>query len=153
MVAARVNSVEGRAGPAVEALVRDCRAAGLRVTPVLRALLEVLARREEPIRIQQCAAEDPELGRCDPATLYRLFGRLEEQGIVRQIGMHGRSAWFGLADSLRHRHYLCCRRCGKVEPLRGECLLAETEKRIAEEHGYSGLTHELTFHGVCPACA
>lgn len=124
----------------------------MRVTRLLRAVLRFLLGREDPVRIQQAAA-DPSLRDCDPATLYRLFARLEENGLVRQIGMHGRSAWFGLADSLRHRHYLCCRACGLVLPLPGECALAETQERIARENGFTEINHELTFYGLCPDCA
>ncbi|MFP4352471.1 MAG: Fur family transcriptional regulator [Puniceicoccaceae bacterium] len=139
--------------PDPEDVLDRCRAEGLRITRVLRAVVALLVDRESPVRIQECAEADPFLAECDTATLYRMFARLEERGIVRQIGMHGRSAWFGLADSFRHRHYLCCRSCGKVIPLSHECSVASLEDRIARESGFADLGHELTFYGLCPECA
>jgi len=139
--------------PDSEAVLNRCRAEGLRITRVLRAVIGVLVERELPIRIRQCAEADPFLAECDTATLYRTFARLEERGIVRQIGMPGRTAWFGLTDSFRHRHYLCCRGCGMVIPLRHECSVASLEDEIARESGFADLGHELTFYGLCPACA
>ncbi len=135
-----------------DALISTCRENGLRATKSLRAILDLLCENDAPLSIQQCAEQSTELAAADTVTLYRLFERLEGVGIVRRIGLHERAAHYVLADALRHRHFVCCTRCGKVEPLDHHCTIGHLEEHVAEDSGYTNLYHELVFYGVCPAC-
>lgn len=136
---------------AVDELMEMCSASGLRRTAALEACLRVLSAAEQPMTLQQIAA-DPAFGvSCDPATIYRLITRLEERRIVRRIGFHSRAAHYCLREG-SHQDYLICRDCGSVEVLDIACPVEHLEKQIAVESGFSDLEHELEFFGRCLAC-
>jgi len=139
--------------PDVDGLILRCRQCGMRVTKTLRAIIELLVSTDAPVSVQLCAEAGGELGNCDTVTLYRLLERLEDAGLVRRIGLHKRAAHFVLADSLRHRHFICCTLCGKVEALGDTCTLNHQEEHVAADTGYTTLYHELVFYGLCPDCA
>lgn len=124
----------------------------MRATKSLRAILELLCTTDAPLSIQQCAEQSADLAAADTVTLYRLFERLEAAGIVRRIGLHERATHFVLTDALRHRHFVCCTKCGRVEPLSHHCTLGHMEAHVAEDSGFTSLYHELVFYGLCPKC-
>lgn len=135
----------------VENLLKQCSASGLRRTAALEACLRVLASADQPMTLQQIAADTAFGVSCDPATIYRLVTRLEERRIVRRIGFHSRAAHYCLRES-SHQDYLICRDCGTVEVLDIACPVEHLEKQIAEESGFSDLEHELEFFGRCAGC-
>jgi len=147
--------IDGRImkGRTPDELLEQCRDKGLRATKSLRAILQLLCATDAPLSIQQCAENSPALARADTVTLYRLFERLEGIGVVRRIGLHERAAHYVLADSLRHRHFVCCTRCGKVQALSQDCTIGHLEEHVAQDSGYVNLYHELVFYGSCPQCA
>lgn len=133
-------------------LIERCRKAGMRSTKLLKAALDLLSQTDSPISIQQCAEKSDALAGCDQVTIYRLLERLEKVGIARRIGLHERAAHFILADSLRHRHFVCCTVCGIVTALTDHCTLGHMEEHVAEDTGFKQLYHELVFYGLCPKC-
>lgn len=135
----------------IEELLKACSASGLRRTNALEACLRVLAAADQPMTLQQIAANSAFGVSCDPATIYRLVSRLEERRIVRRIGFHSRAAHYCLRES-SHQDYLICRDCGTVEVLDIACPVEHLEKQIAQESGFSDLEHELEFFGRCEAC-
>lgn len=135
----------------IESLLADCTAAGLRKTEALKSCLSVLAAARQPMTLQQIA-EDPRFTtECDPATVYRLIQRLEENRIVRRIGFHSRAAHYCLREG-SHQDYLICRDCGSVEILEIACPVEHLENQIADDSGYKDLEHELEFYGSCQKC-
>lgn len=136
---------------AVESLLEECAAAGLRRTAALRSCLAVLAAAAQPKTIQQIAQDPLFETDCDPATVYRLVTRLVEHRIARRIGFHSRAAHYCLRKS-SHQDYLICRDCGSVEVLDITCPVEHLEQQIAGESGYADLEHELEFYGRCLSC-
>lgn len=134
-------------------IIQRCRDNNMRVTRTLRAIVDLLVNTDSPVSVQSCAETGGELTNCDTVTLYRLLERLEEAGLVRRIGLHKRAAHFILSDSFRHRHFVCCTACGKVEVLEEKCTLNHHQEHIIEDTGYADVYHELVFYGICPACA
>lgn len=135
----------------IETLLKECSSSGLRRTAALEACLKVLATANQPMTLQQIAADSAFDVSCDPATIYRLVGRLEERRIVRRIGFHSRAAYYCLRES-HHQDYLICRDCGSVEVLDIACPVEHLEKQIADESGFTDIEHELEFFGRCAVC-
>ena len=132
--------------------IGESRRAGLRVTRGLREIVRALSERRMPISLSQLG-EDPTLkGQYDASTLYRVLLRLEERGIVRRIGLHGRSAHFILRAPGLHSHFLVCRGCGAIEEIDIDCPVRELDRTIEAETGYRDLEHDLSFYGLCRAC-
>ena len=50
-----------------------------------------------------------------------------------------------------HHHHLVCRRCGKAVEIAGPAV--ETwAQRVADEHGYTDLSHTVEIFGLCREC-
>ena len=130
--------------------VQECRARGLRRTKAMEELLRYLIDADKPRTLADCATE---LGdQCDKATVYRLLVRLEENGIIRRLGLHDRSAYFTMRYPDRHNDYLICTECGSIDSLDISCPVEALEREISEKSGFQKLYHELEFFGVCPEC-
>jgi Fur family ferric uptake transcriptional regulator len=133
-------------------LLAACRAAGLRRTHLLEAVLEVLRTHSEPIKIGDLVQARGIRGTCDLATLYRLLQRLESRGLVRRIGLHERAAHFTLRRA-HHHDYVVCRDCGDVATLEMDCPAEKLEGEVGRRTGFREIYHELQFYGICPRCA
>ena len=142
------NQVQARVQWALE----RCKAVGMRKTRVLELALGVLVSENRPMRLDDLATSPELQGQCDRATVYRLLKRLEEQGLIRRLGLHERAAYYVMQFPGEHGDYLICRDCGSIERLRRHCPVEALEQEIARETGYAELHHELEFFGICPAC-
>ncbi len=124
----------------------------MRRTRALEVVIEELARRGKPSTLAEMSGTPLVKMQCDPATVYRLVMKLEEQGLVRRLGFHERSSYFMLVIPNHHHDYLVCTQCGAIEQLDMACPVHALEKKLEKQSGYSGIYHELEFFGVCPAC-
>lgn len=133
-------------------LLAQCQANGLRNTPALRTLLEVLLAAELPQSLQDLEGDEKLAAQCDRATIFRNLQRLENVGLLRRLNFAHKGAKFTLYQGSAHKEYLVCSQCGNVRELDLHCPVGPLEQSLAEQTGFSELTHELTFYGVCPAC-
>ncbi len=130
----------------------QCRAKGLRRTNALRATLRVLIGAGKPRTLVELNEGLPVNEKCDPATTYRMLLRLEEAGLIRRFGLHGRAAHFGLILPGEHHDFLICRECGKIEDIDMHCPVEALEREVETKSGYDEVYHELEFFGRCPEC-
>jgi Fur family ferric uptake transcriptional regulator len=139
--------------PTLEDLIARCRAGGLRRTHALESVLRLLAESERPLRAGDIVESAALKGQCDPATIYRMLLRLEEQGILRRLGLRDRAAHYTIRHAHTHDDYIVCTRCGSIEELQMDCPVEALEAEIAKKSGFTNLDHELEFFGVCPSCS
>ncbi len=141
----------------IQAYVAKCiatlRERGMRRTRALELVIEEMAAAGKPVTIQELAAKPALEQQCDQATVYRLVIKLLEQGIVRKLGLHERSAYFALLIPGEHHDYLVCTECGTIKSIDMSCPVKKLEKDIMKSSGFSKVYHELEFYGVCPKCA
>lgn len=84
------------------------------------------------------------------ATVYRNLSGLSADGFLRRIQMPGG------ADRFDHRltahQHILCRQCGLFTdvPFAQDPAL---DNAAAQATGFQGVTHDIIFCGVCPACA
>ena len=129
------------------------RARGRRVTPQRRLIWEALVA--EPDR--HLSADEivayvrAELPRVNPSTVYRTLDVLTEEGLVVRTDLGADRAFYEPAHEHPH-HHVVCERCGAVRHLHDEDL-GDMAARIAQATGYRLGTGEITFFGLCPACA
>jgi Fur family ferric uptake transcriptional regulator len=128
----------------------------LRVTPIRRALLEKLAKTEQPLSIEELFAELSRTGKAkglDLATLYRNVKSFEEAGLIAAIDLGtGRSFYeFRHGGDSHHHHHVICENCRKIEHL--DVCGIEAHLRMLEKMGYKQVRHKLEFSGLCKACA
>lgn len=139
----------------IEAIKKQLRSQGYKLTPQRQATVSVLLEEQEG----HLSAEDifllvkdkaPEIGL---ATVYRTLELLSELKIVDKINFGDGVARYDLRkEGARHfRHHLVCMECGAVEEIADD-LLEDVEDIVEKDWGFQVKDHRLTFHGVCKQC-
>lgn len=84
------------------------------------------------------------------ATVYRNLGSLTQDGLLRHIGMPDGADRFD--HTLSGHNHISCRRCGAFcdVPLP---QAPELNLQAEQDTGFSQVTHEIVFTGLCPECA
>ncbi len=137
----------------MEELLNHCRENGLRVTVGLRAILDALNAADLPQSLLDLE-QNKELAKlCDRATIFRTLQRLEGIGLLRRLNFSHSGAKFSLNTGDGHKEYLLCKNCGDVQTLDISCPVHKLERELAESRGFSEMSHELTFYGLCPQCS
>lgn len=128
--------------------VASIRAGGRRVTRQRALIWDVLVRAEgRHLSAREVAGALPELHQ---ATVYRALDVLVAEGLARRTEIHGRALYEMAAEHLHH--HVVCTACGDVRHVHDEAVRPSLE-RVARESGYALVEEELTFRGICPACA
>lgn len=137
------------------------RAAGLRVTPVRVAVLDVLATRREAVPAKDLLAALPASLDADRVTVYRTLTALEESGAVHKVDAGDRVFRYSItdhagctADHHDHEHpHVVCDRCNAVQCLDG-AVVSITAKTPAARRQLDRLTdRQVTLRGLCDRCA
>jgi Fur family ferric uptake transcriptional regulator len=122
---------------------------GLKVTTARLNLLDILKHVKKPLSIKQIAhrLEEDDI---DLVTLYRNIESLQNLGIVKQINLKDRQAYYELSGG-EHHHHLVCTNCGRLEDIKVEEI--NLNKTFLKNHGFAKVTdHSLEFFGVCNKC-
>ena len=88
------------------------------------------------------------------ATVYRTLDKLCAEGVVRKMSMGDScgSCYQYVAQSDCHSHFhLKCLECGRLIHLSCD-FLANMEKHILAEHGFTISTGRTVIYGKCSAC-
>jgi len=134
--------------PHVLADVTSIRAGGRRVTRQRAQVWDVLMRAEGThLSARELATRLPELHQ---ATVYRALDVLVAEGLARRTEIDGRALYETAAEHLHH--HVVCTSCGAVQHVHDETVRSALQ-RVARESGFMLAEGELTFRGVCPACA
>lgn len=84
------------------------------------------------------------------ATVYRTLQALADAGEVDVLRTpDGQAAYRSCSSG--HHHHLVCRRCGRTVELAAPEVEAWA-RRVAAEHGFSDIGHEVELSGVCADC-
>jgi len=128
--------------------VISIRAGGRRVTKQRALIWNALVRAEgKHVSAKEVAESIPELHQ---ATVYRALDMLVEEGLARRTEIAGRALYEIAAEHLHH--HVVCTRCGAVTHVHDEAV-RDALRCVTSESGYTLAEEELTFRGLCPACA
>ena len=84
-------------------------------------------------------------------TVYRTLQTLADADQVDVLRTDSGESVYRRCASVEHHHHLVCRRCGRAVEIEGPDM--ETwAQRIAEEHGFSELSHTVEIFGLCRVC-
>ncbi len=84
-------------------------------------------------------------------TVYRTLQALAELGEVDTLRTaDGESVYRRCSDG--HHHHLVCRACGRAVEVAGPAVERWADK-VADEHGYTEVSHTVEIFGLCPSCA
>lgn len=85
------------------------------------------------------------------ATVYRALQALVDDGQVDVLrGDDGEASY--RRCSTGHHHHLVCRSCGRTVEV-ADPPVERWAARVAAEHGFADVQHQLEVFGTCSACA
>lgn len=127
------------------------RAAGLRVTTARLAVLSALRARPH----SSAEAIFAEVESLAPGTalqsVYNALSDFAAAGLVRRIQPAGQPMRFEARVDDNH-HHLVCTGCGRIEDV--DCVVGDAPcLHPSPLHGFALAQAEITFWGVCDACA
>lgn len=84
------------------------------------------------------------------ATVYRTLQRLADAGEVDLLRTEGGEVTYRRCSGTHH-HHLVCRSCGSTVEVEGPTVERWT-RVVADEHGFTDVSHTLEVFGTCGAC-
>ncbi|MDP9435604.1 MAG: transcriptional repressor [Actinomycetota bacterium] len=85
-------------------------------------------------------------------TVYRHLQALAEAGQVDVLRTGDGEARYRACPTEEHHHHLVCRRCGRAVEVAGPAV-ERWAAAVADEHGFTDVTHAVEVFGVCGQCA
>ncbi|MFR9804805.1 Fur family transcriptional regulator [Pseudonocardia sp. RS010] len=85
-------------------------------------------------------------------TVYRALQTMADGGEVDVLRNAGGEAVYRRCSSEEHHHHLVCRRCGAAEEIDAPAV-EEWTQRVAQEHGFTEISHTVEIFGICRSCA
>lgn len=127
------------------------RRAGLRVTEPRRAVVDALRTRPHASADAVFQVVTAVVPQTSLQSVYNALGDFVDAGLVRRIEPAGRPGLFELRVHDNH-HHIICTECGAVADV--DCAVGEAPCLTpSETHGFAVHTAEVTYWGLCPACA
>ena len=128
---------------------------GQRYTRNRRALVEILRDAKQPQAIPDILRAKPELPQ---SSAYRNLTVLERSHVVRRVITGEDFAHFELVEDLtEHHHHLVCSNCGRVEDVQISSGLEQSMEHalddVADQAGFTTVSHRLDLVGTCRNCA
>ena len=133
-----------------QALGRQLRDAGMRVTAPRLAVLEVLAAHPHSTADFVARGVREQLGGVSKQTVYDVLRSCTESGLLRSIEPAGSAVRYETRTADNH-HHLVCRTCGEIVDI--DCVVGQAPCLVPDDdHGYAIDEAEVTFWGQCPRC-
>jgi Fur family transcriptional regulator, ferric uptake regulator len=85
-------------------------------------------------------------------TVYRHLQALADAGQVDVLRTDDGEAVYRRCPTAEHHHHLVCRTCGRSVEVDGPEVEAWAA-RVAEQHGFTDVTHTVEVFGTCASCA
>ncbi|RLD11744.1 MAG: hypothetical protein DRI56_00495 [Chloroflexota bacterium] len=125
---------------------------GCRLTAARQIVINILAASEialTPQAIYDIARRDGHsLGL---ASVYRALEILAKLNLIQRVHQPGgcQAYWPTLVG---HKHFIICKKCGRMEVFEGQEDLTDIFQKIAKESGYQIQEHWLQIYGICKQC-
>ena len=134
-------------------VVERMKLANIKKTKQRLAILNVMQQAQQPLTVEQIynALQQDEID-LDLSTIYRFLDLLTSKNLIIKISnIQEERNLYEINDGF-HRHYLSCLGCNKIIAVK-HCPLEDYEKSLAQETGFTIVTHNLSVYGYCQECA
>ena len=118
-----------------------------RRTEQREAIVDALRGSERAVTAQELHGQLDGVGL---ATVYRALQALVDDGLVDVLRNEGEAAYRRCSPV--HHHHLVCRSCGRTVEV-ADPPVERWAARVAAEHGFADVQHQLEVFGTCAACA
>lgn len=122
----------------------------LKVTATRLSLLDVFEHAKKPLSVKELREELSDK-QTDKVTLYRTIETLKKLGLIKQIYLKDRRAYFEV-NSDQHHHHLVCTDCHSIKDIAMDDHFEALERKILEKEQFKVLSHVLEFYGLCSKC-
>ncbi|MBU0491074.1 MAG: transcriptional repressor [Chloroflexi bacterium] len=130
---------------------RRLRAAGKRITPQRKLVLNILAEVHGHLDANDIYERARRRGaRTSLSTIYRTLGVLKETGVVRELHLDGEQHHYELDGKDGHSH-LVCLACGRVIEI-DSTAFATAAKAAADAYGFQVASAQMELAGYCADC-
>ncbi len=138
----------------VEAIIKQMRDAGDRITPQRRHVLEVLCTApHQHLTVNEIAttieANHPGHPLSEP-TIYRILQWLKDGYWVAQTDMANSGTVYQLVSDPPH-HHLICLNCSRVQSIDDEVFVT-LRQSLLEQHRFQARLDHMAVYGICDAC-
>lgn len=138
----------------IELYIARLKQHGHRITPKVRAVIELFLKREtilDPFEVQ--AALQKRFKGVGLPTIYRILENLAGSGILWTAVKEDRQLRYFICQDIEseHHHHFICRNCGKVEEV-NLCLIEKISKYVKRHLKATVQSHFLQIEGLCAKC-
>ena len=125
---------------------------GLRISEQRDAVVDVFFSTERHLSISDIMAElKTRKVEVSEGTVKKIMRLLSEYGIAQERMFDGQEIRYEHRHIGEHHDHLICLRCRKIIEFEND-ELERTQERIANNHGFHLIRHELEMYGICPEC-
>jgi Fe2+ or Zn2+ uptake regulation protein len=139
---------------AINQYITRLRKNGHRITPKMRAVIELFLKRQSILDPLQVRAElQKRFKGVGLPTTYRILENLAGSGILVPAANEDRQLRYFICRGIEeaHHHHFICRKCGKVEEV-NLCLMEEVSKYVKRHLKATVQSHFLQIEGLCAQC-
>ncbi len=131
-----------------EKIQKSLKSGKLKITPIRVKLLDILEHSKEPVRVKDIVKSL----KSDIVSIYRNLENLIKIGLVEQVFLDQKEAYFELKDQ-KHHHHAICENCGRVADIK-DLIHHKLDKMALKQSDFASITrHSLEFFGICKSCA
>ena len=140
------------AGSFVRAVERASQERGLRLTPLRKEVLELVAAARKPVKAYDLLDLLREKhGNAAPPTVYRALDFLLEHGFIHKLESINAFVSCHHPAEAHQVPFLICDTCSSAQEICDERVAALIETQ-AREHGFRPQAQTLEVHGTCKHC-
>lgn len=138
----------------VEEAVMSLKGQGVKVTPQRRGIIQVMARAERPLTVQEVYQQVKEaFPEMSQDTVYRTLDLLIRLQVAVPLHLaDGQASKYELQDPESPHHHLVCLGCGESFCLQS-CPLTHLAIPEAQDLKFTVKQHALEFYGYCEKCS
>jgi Fur family zinc uptake transcriptional regulator len=137
----------------VREIERECDARSLRLTPLRREVLELVAKARRPVKAYDLleSLRDRHAGAAPP-TVYRALDFLLENGFIHKLDSINAYVFCQHPAEAHQVPFLICDVCESATEVCDEGAIAHLIERQAHDFGFRAKAQTLEVHGVCRRC-
>lgn len=137
----------------VREVERECTSRGLRLTPLRREVLGLVAAARKPVKAYDLleSLRDSHAGAAPP-TVYRALDFLLENGFIHKLESINSFVFCQHPAEAHQVPFLICDVCEGATELCDEGAIAQMIEQQARGFGFRAKAQTLEVHGVCKGC-
>ena len=137
----------------VREIEHECDARGLRLTPLRREVLDLVAKARRPVKAYDLleSLRDRHAGAAPP-TVYRALDFLLENGFIHRLESINAFVFCQHPAEAHQVPFLICDVCESATEVCDDGAIAHLIERQAHDFGFRAKAQTLEVHGVCRRC-